>query len=635
MRRLILPLLVAGALVQTACNDDTTGDSTGTVDSTETDDSSTTGVTDADGDGYATEDGDCDDENGDVFPGQIEDCNGLDDNCNDLTDEGLPDADGDGTADCMDVEDCDGVDNDGDGEVDEGFPDVDEDGHADCVSEEICDGIDNNGDGDVDEGFDEDEDGHAECTTDCDDTDGDVHPDAEEVAGDLVDNDCDGLVDEVEWAAGDLVITELMINPLVTSDSKGEWFEIHNTTNRTLYLNGLVLSSSIDGDSYALASDDMIVMESGETLVLGKHDDETTNGGVTIDVLYASDVILNNEVDELVISAGEVIIDQVAWDDGDTMPDPEGASIQLDPFFLTAELNDNADYWCDSITTWGTGTDMGSPGEENPLCHDTDHDGDGFTTSDGDCDDLDPDAYPDAPEKDGSKDNDCDGDVEHMPEADATYDTGSSLHHCDPLQLLGSGSSDPNGDTLSYDWELTSAPAASALTTSDIQSTTDADPVFYPDVAGTYVFTLTVTDVGGAYSYPDSLTLDIATRPDNTDPVSDPGSQQTYSEEVSCQAWSYGVYYTCDDCEDYDFTLDGSGSSDPDGHELIYAWAVTAGDGSLTDETTSSPTLTFGGPSAEYGETNSDTVTVELTVTDCMGATNTESLTLEYQCTGT
>jgi hypothetical protein len=635
MRRLILPVATLGVLSLVACGDDTAttdsgdsaGSTTGLTDSSEPDD-------DFDGDGISASEGDCNDDDPTIYPGRGEECNGVDDNCNDQIDEGQPDTDGDGTADCMDVEECDGVDNNGDGDIDEGFEDIDGDGHADCISTELCDGVDNDGDALVDEGFDADGDGHAECTTDCDDEDAAINPDALEVAGDLEDNDCDGMVDEVEWAEGDLVITELMVNPVVTSDAKGEWIEVKNTTSRVLYLNGLMLTSSVDGDTHAIEHDDMVVLAAGETMVWGNNSDSSTNGLVTVDYAY-SDFSLSNEFDELTLHAGDILLDTVSWDDGSTMPDPEGASIQLDPFFLTASENDNPDYWCDAVDAWGTGTDLGSPGEANPLCHDTDHDGDGFTTSEGDCDDLDPDAYPSAPEKDASKDNDCDGDIEDMPTADAGYDTDSTLYHCSGLLLDGSGSSDPSGDSLTYAWDLASAPAASALTTSDIQSSTDAQPIFYPDVAGTYVFMLTVTDAGGAFSYPDTLTISIAERLDNTEPVANAGGTQTYSEDVSCQAFSYGEYYTCDDCADYDHTLDGGDSSDPDGDELTYSWAVLIGDGTLTDETTSSPTLTQTGPSTEYGETNAESVTVELTVTDCMGATHTDTVDVNFECTGT
>jgi hypothetical protein len=48
---------------------------------------------------------------------------------------------------------CDGKDNNGDGVVDEGYPDTDGDGTADCVDKEECDCLDNDGDGLVDEGL--------------------------------------------------------------------------------------------------------------------------------------------------------------------------------------------------------------------------------------------------------------------------------------------------------------------------------------------------------------------------------------------------------------------------------------------------------------------------------------------------
>lgn len=70
----------------------------------------------------------------------VERCDGFDNDRDGLVDEGMPDADADGLADCQDDERCDGVDNDGDGLVDLAdpslldavlrFPDVDGDGHG-------------------------------------------------------------------------------------------------------------------------------------------------------------------------------------------------------------------------------------------------------------------------------------------------------------------------------------------------------------------------------------------------------------------------------------------------------------------------------------------------------------------------
>jgi hypothetical protein len=150
-------------------DDDTTGDD----DDTTGDDDDSTADADSDGDGYTVEEGDCDDNNPAVNPGETEVCNSIDDNCDGFEDEGLPtsqfapDADGDsygsgnvdlwitacaapegyvqtgsGTADCADsdpeinpgaTETCNGLDDDCDNSQDEGllvnlYLDQDEDG---------------------------------------------------------------------------------------------------------------------------------------------------------------------------------------------------------------------------------------------------------------------------------------------------------------------------------------------------------------------------------------------------------------------------------------------------------------------------------------------------------------------------
>ncbi|MFT5684783.1 MAG: hypothetical protein ACI8RZ_005727, partial [Myxococcota bacterium] len=219
--------------------------------------------TDADGDGYAEED-DCDDNDAAVHTGQPETCDGVDENCNGVIDEGFGDSDADGTADCMDSEDCDGADNDGDGFIDEDFADDDGDGIADCLGAEECNGKDDDGDGDIDEGFDADGDGYTTCNGDCDDSDFSINPGETEAAGDLVDNDCDELIDEGNWAEGQLLITEVLVNPDSVTDPLGEWVELYNTTNQTLILNGLVIGSDLDGEAHQISSPDLITVESGE-----------------------------------------------------------------------------------------------------------------------------------------------------------------------------------------------------------------------------------------------------------------------------------------------------------------------------------------------------------------------------------
>ena len=131
---------------------------------------------DVDEDGYDSV-LDCNDLDPAVNPGATEVCNGRDDNCDTVVDEGF-DVDGDGASQCT-------------GDCDDDNADV----HPGVA--EICDGIDNDCDLSVDEGFDADEDGFSVCAEipDCNDQDAAVHPEADEECNARDDN-CDGQVDE-------------------------------------------------------------------------------------------------------------------------------------------------------------------------------------------------------------------------------------------------------------------------------------------------------------------------------------------------------------------------------------------------------------------------------------------------------
>jgi len=183
---------------------------------------------DADRDGYfsaAFEDGDdCDDTDAQVNPAAVEVCDGIDNNCDDLVDEGHDqgwrDRDGDGFGDPLEPsEDC---------QIGSGFVDNSEDcDDADPGiwpgAPELCDDLDNDCDGETDEELptwyrDADEDnfgdvevsadqcqapkGYVADATDCDDADAAVNPGAQEVCDPLdVDEDCDDLADNDDPSA--------------------------------------------------------------------------------------------------------------------------------------------------------------------------------------------------------------------------------------------------------------------------------------------------------------------------------------------------------------------------------------------------------------------------------------------------
>ena len=178
--------------------------------------------------GYAISAGDCNDSNNLINPVAQEVCNEIDDDCNELIDEyfnfntdpnncgscgivcSFPNAiakcdggcfidscedgwfDIDGNAPGCEYgctptgsETCDGLDNDCNGETDEGtgigdtwFQDLDNDGFGSDVLIQACSRPA----------------GYSANSLDCDDTNNLIHPDAEEICNNPIDNNCDGFV---------------------------------------------------------------------------------------------------------------------------------------------------------------------------------------------------------------------------------------------------------------------------------------------------------------------------------------------------------------------------------------------------------------------------------------------------------
>ncbi|MCK6530059.1 FG-GAP-like repeat-containing protein [Myxococcota bacterium] len=204
---------------------------------------------DADGDGHGAAEGpvqrlcgpipgwvrdvrdDCDDHDPAVYPGAEEVCDGRDQDCNHFVDESAVDAptwyrdqDGDGYGDPDEaVAACEAPP----GRVAPGGDCDDDDPGISPGAAEVCDGVDQDCDGVPDDGFpvsawyrDSDGDqwgriatpfeacyepaGYRPTTGDCDDGDGGIHPESEEVC-DAVDQDCDGMLDNglpvSEWYA--------------------------------------------------------------------------------------------------------------------------------------------------------------------------------------------------------------------------------------------------------------------------------------------------------------------------------------------------------------------------------------------------------------------------------------------------
>ena len=153
--------------------------------------------------------------------------------------------------------------------------------------------------------------------------------------------------------------------------------------------------------------------------------------------------------------------------------------------------------------------------------------------------------------------------------ADSTVDEGAVV------ALDGSGSSDPEGEDLSYLWTQVSNGAPSV----SLSDATLQGPVFTsPDQLQADVsleFTLIVTDARGLASTAATVAVTV-TAGDNDEPTADAGADRTVGEGAIV-------------------ALDGSGSSDPEGEDLSYLWTQVSNGApsvSLSDATLQGPVFT-------------------------------------------
>ncbi len=138
------------------------------------------------------------------------------------------------------------------------------------------------------------------------------------------------------------------------------------------------------------------------------------------------------------------------------------------------------------------------------------------------------------------------------------------------VTLNGDASSDADGDSLTYQWSLTSSPTNSQATFDD---STLVSAKFTADIDGTYTAQLIVND-GISNSSPDLLTIIAVSN--NSKPVANAGDDQPVSTGATV-------------------TLNGIASSDADGDGLTYHWVLTDRplNSSATLDSASSPTPTF------------------------------------------
>jgi len=337
-------------LAQFACNDrrDSAVPSPGTATPAE--------EADGDGDGFSLEDGDCDDDDARSFPGAIETCDGRDNDCDGETDEDAVDAP-------------------------TWYADTDQDGYGKFGSMlDACEAPS----------------GYVADASDCDDTDGDVNPGADELCNG-VDNDCDGTADEDAADAPDWYRDE-------DGDGWGNGYDnVEECEQPEGYVYGYGDCDDTDASTYPGAADswyDGVDSDCG-----GDNDYDADGDGHDSDAYGGTDC-----------------------DDDDSAVNPEAE-----------EICNGADDDCNDQTD--EGEDLDGDGS-SILC---------------DCDDGDASVYPEADEVcDNGLDEDCDGlslecglsGFTDSSAADATIDGESSERHASATMITGDLNGDGRADLL-------------------------------------------------------------------------------------------------------------------------------------------------------------------------------------------
>jgi surface protein len=160
--------------------------------------------------------------------------------------------------------------------------------------------------------------------------------------------------------------------------------------------------------------------------------------------------------------------------------------------------------------------------------------------------------------------------VNTAPVANAGSD--QSVSSATSVTLDGTSSSDADNDSLTYSWTQTSGTSVTLSSSTASQPTFTAPTLNFGDSNLSLVFSLVVND-GTENSTADTVTITV-TSPANSSPVANAGPDQTVDAGVTV-------------------TLDGSSSSDADGHSLSYAWTQISGTSvTLSSSTASQPTFT-------------------------------------------
>jgi len=382
-------------------------------------------ATDADGDGFSVDE-DCDDNDPAVRPDATEICNGIDDDCDELTDEDVgfeffADGDADGFGAGAAVVECEAPEGyaDNDDDCDDADPAVNPD------ADEICNGLDDDCDGAVDndavdamtwyadvdgDGFGDGgapvttcdtPSGYVQDTSDCDDSDPDVNPDADEWCNG-VDDDCDGTIDEDDALDAETWYADTDADGFGDAD----------------------LSTQACDEPVGYVDDDTDCDDTGSDVYPGAIEtcddiDSDCDGDLNdVNALGCTDWYLDGDGDGYAGGTTSTCTCEAPSGYVEEGGDCDDADASVNP--AATEFCDSIDNDCDGDTdeddaadasTWYADSDGDSYGDASSTTTACDEPS-GYASDSSDCDDTDADVNPGETEACTGIDDDCDGDVD-------------------------------------------------------------------------------------------------------------------------------------------------------------------------------------------------------------------------------
>ena len=426
---------------------------------------------DADADGWAACE-ECNDGDADVNPDATETCNGIDDDC-----------DGDVDDDDSSVEDTSPwyIDHDGDGYGSEDYilnrcetPSGYTDDASDCddnnadvnpAANEICNALDDDCDGDIDDDDetldtstatnwygDADEDGFGDAdstglsceqpsgttadSSDCDDSNGNVHPDAIEVCNE-VDDDCDGNIDDDDTDVSGTSTWYIDYDgdgygssdyTRSACDAASGWVDEAtdcDDTDSTIHPAATEICNEVDDDCDGDIDDDDSTVTGTSTW----YSDDDGDGYGNPDILFAA-----------CLAPSGTTADHTDCDDANSAVNPSAAEIcnEIDDD-CDGDIDDDDSSLSDA-TVWyldADGDGYGFADSSEMFCETPS----GHVSNDSDCDDDDSDVHPDAAEICNEIDDNCDGAIDD----DDAEVTGTSTWY-DDADSDGYGSASASSD---------------------------------------------------------------------------------------------------------------------------------------------------------------------------------------------